>query len=129
MRFFIIYLFIFIFGFVFSKEKKNTFLGVYRGNAVSYIKEIFPLLKVKDMTSYSYTFFIGHGYIFKNLKGYAYAYASTEKKAIKEFKKFAEKACKKYTFSAVTDFDVKIVELKGAGLLFIFMGNVICLDI
>ncbi len=124
MKRFVVF-FIFVFSFVFSQPQ---FLGVYNGNIFFYVKEIAPSVKLADLSRFSYTIYMGHLYIFENFKDYPSAYVSAEKEARKEFKNQALKDCKDHRFSAVDSFSVNVVELKDKGLLFIFSGNILCLD-
>ncbi len=114
-------------SFSFSQQK-NIFLGVYNGSVIYHLKEIIPYAKVKNLISYSYAVYMGHMYIFRNFESYSSAYTSAEKKAHDKFKSVSEEECKNFKFSVVDNFNVKVVELKDKGLLFIFSGNIICMD-
>ena len=128
MKKLLIPLIVIVFNLSFSQSGKNIFLGVFNGSVVSYLEDIIPYIKIKDMLSYSYAIYMGHIYIFENFRNYPSAYTSAEENARAEFKRVSQEKCKNFKFSLVENFNIKVVELKERGLLFIFSGNIICLD-
>lgn len=113
---------------LFSQDKKNKFLGFFSGNIIPYLKEATPYIKIKDIIPFSYAIYKGHVYIYRSHGDYAKAYILSEEKAYEKAEEYATEKCKKYRFSVLDNYNVKIVEIKNTGLLFIFRGNIICLD-
>ncbi|NPA52090.1 MAG: hypothetical protein GXO22_04285 [Aquificae bacterium] len=121
---------LFLIGFSFSEEKKEPiFLGVVKNNAIPYLKEIIPSIKIKDVTYMSISRFGGSLFILKNYKNPVDFYIDFEEKAVKELKDFAKTKCKENHFYMLDNFDISITEVEQGGMFFKATCNVICANI
>ena len=107
-----------------KSAKKFVFLGFFAGShAVERIKEIQPLLKVKDMVFYAVVsdepFFFSGNIAEKEIK--------LTKKAQEKFQKKAEEICGEWKFALVENFNWSITPVNQYHAVLTYRGDIVCL--